>query len=183
MSGVLISAASTLGHTLKGDLHLDPTINLRLLETLDARIDVKLGGSTGVARLLGGHRFTDFASGEATHACPSNEALADLHKAVNTVKPTDELVVLAVGGTDRDPLGPALRRQRESNTGLARARVDTALACLRLAPPAGTPMRQLPLVTGPAYTPPRDASASAAAQAMQADRAVELHVLAVPRTR
>jgi hypothetical protein len=179
-AGVLMAAASSLGLSFTGEVKVSPEFKFDLLKDLKAELNLQWG-SGATPKLLGSHRFEGFASGASTLACPPGEALADLRGKVQTLPKGEDVVVLAVGGTDREPLGPPLRRQLESNAGLARARVDTALGCLALKLPEGASLRVLPLVTGPAYTPQRDASPAAAAQAMQADRAVDLHVLAVPR--
>lgn len=188
-AGALLSAVGTLGITFKGEVKLDPKIELRLFDKLDARLRVGPSLAGGTPRLLGSLRFEGFASGEAKLACDEGSSARQdaqaLGQLARQVKATHDVVVVAVGSTDRDPLGPALRRQRESNTGLARARVTAALACMGLqhGPGADPTVRIVPIITGPAYTPERDASAQARAEAMRADRAVELHVLAVPRGR
>jgi hypothetical protein len=94
-------------------------------------------------------------------------------------------VVLLVGSTDRSALSPPLRARFESNSGLARARVDQVERCLGIpaVAAASAPSSSLEVVrviTGPSYTPSSRDTADLAAQKMAQDREVKAFVISVP---
>jgi len=98
-----------------------------------------------------------------------------------------QLVVLLVGGTDRKPLSAAYRKQFESNSGLARARVSTVENCLHVPPISQQPQDQVAqvirVITGPSYTPASKNPANLATAGLQEDRRVDAFIFGFPRGR
>lgn len=160
------------------------------LAAMDAKIDrflktQRVDSSVLAAATLGGFEQGSAVldcDGEVTHA-----ALASLLDAVEVAHNRGQRpILLLIGMTDRMPLKPALRKQYESNVGLAAARTDAVRACLDVAradaPQLTAAMQTLRLTTGPAYSPQIPDLAFAEMAKMALDRQVSALLFSLPVT-
>ena len=185
-AGAVLSAASAVSLPLKAEFHIDPKIDAKLAEHVDVRVDHLLEiARRSQPSVLARARFGGFGEGVERFDCldaANQKAIGDVNSGIALGRERgQQLMVLLVGGTDRRPLSPALRRRFESNTGLARARVAEVERCLDLTVGGD---RRVPevirLVTGPAYTPNERSADEEERQRMANDREVQAFVIGVP---
>lgn len=156
---------------------------------IDAKVDRFLETQRMESPVLAAATFGGFERGSAVLDCDqevTRAVLKTLLDAVDTARRREQRpVLLLIGMTDRMPLKPALKKQYESNVGLAAARVDAVRACLDRAPAPdlAPPMQILRLTTGPAYSPrvPEETAAEAAKMAL--DRQVSALLFSLPVDR
>ncbi|HEY2560047.1 MAG TPA: hypothetical protein VGI48_10105 [Caldimonas sp.] len=185
-AGAVLSAASAFSLPLKAEFHFDPKIDAKLAEHVDVRVDRLLEiARRSQPSVLARARFGGFGDGVERFDCldaANHDAIGSVNQGIAMGRERgQQLMVLLVGGTDRRPLSPALRRRFESNTGLARARVAEVERCLDLTVSGD---RRVPevirLVTGPSYTPIERPADEVERQRMANDREVQAFVIGVP---
>jgi flagellar motor protein MotB len=130
---------------------INPKLNLKV-EKAEATIQIE--NYFEMLRGLGPEHlrdFTAFPSGKAELTGGMRQTAAAVCEAWRQRSARSDALVLAVGTTDRVPLGRAARSRYESNTGLARARAERVKAeIVRCGIPAE---RVLAIVSGPRNTP------------------------------
>jgi len=186
--GIGVSLLSGLSIPLS--FHVDPKFEARLADRIELRVESLLKIARGAEPgLLAAERFGGFDPGGERFECdaePNSKALAGIKAGISLARERRQgAVVLLVGGTDRSALSPPLRARFESNSGLARARVDQVERCLGIpaVAAASAPSSSLEVVrviTGPSYTPSSRDTADLAAQKMAQDREVKAFVISVP---
>lgn len=157
---------------------------------IDAKVDRFLETQRAESPVLAAATFGGFGRGSAVLDCDqevTRAALKPLLDAVDAARRREQRpVLLLIGMTDRMPLKPALKKQYDSNVGLAAARVDAVRACLDRArapaPDLAPPMQILRLTTGPAYSPRAPEEAAAEAAKMALDRQVSALLFSLPAT-
>ncbi len=160
---------------------------------IDAKVDRFLKTRQTDPSVLAAATFGGFAPGSASLDCKeaaTHGALESLlDRAAVAHKQRQQLVLLLIGMTDRTPLKPALRKQYESNVGLAAARVERVRACLASERPDAAAviaaMQILRLTSGPVYSPEVSEPPAAETAKMALDRQVSalLFSLAVTTTQ
>jgi hypothetical protein len=190
VAGVATSMAPSVSLPLTARFHLDPKIEAKLIERFDLRIEklIEVVGRTEPA-LMSARRFSGFLDGGELFDCEASanrQGVADINAGIARARERQlQVVVLLIGGTDRRPLSQTLRRRFESNTGLARARVDAVARCLDITPTTAAgassrPPELIRLVTGPSYTPASQEAADLMSARMAEDREVRVFVLGLP---
>ncbi|CAE6718897.1 hypothetical protein R69927_05094 [Paraburkholderia domus] len=141
------------------------------------------------ATLVSSVKFTGFEKGLNLLECDEHDNADKLNQLRAAIHDAQKLklrvVVFLIGSTDRTPLSRELRKQFESNAGLARARVSTVERCLDArqesdAQPQSTQPEMVRLVSGPSYVPPSQEPAEVVKEMMAADRGVAVLVMGFP---
>lgn len=140
--------------------------------------------------VLRAERFASFERGSAALDCfgPAHRsAIASVREAIRRAHGDgQDALVMLVGGTDREALSAPLRRRYESNTGLARARVNAVEHCLSLSElvgPSGRATEAVRVVSGPGYTPDGHTDSAEVLAQTAEDREVRAFVFGVSTRR
>jgi hypothetical protein len=154
------------------------------------KIDDDRGGNppAPVGQLFALTQFAAFDPGLAERNCESGDIDGDaMTLMLRAISKATKLglspLVILIGGTDRTPLSPRLRRQYESNDGLAQARAVAIKKCLlaTFEGDARESVRFVALNAGPAYTPSARGTELVDQREQERDRSVQALVLGLPR--
>lgn len=176
----------------KFEAKLADKIEAKLAEKIEGKLNFeKRTGEPGPLRanMLSSAKFGGFGQGIESFNCADkvNEAkIAQINNAIHGAQKQQlRPVIFLIGSTDRKPLSRELRERFESNSGLARARVEAVERCLDIgivlgSPPPPNAPEVVPLVTGPSYVPNVRDSDGVMSQMMAEDRSVKVFIIAFP---
>jgi hypothetical protein len=198
---VMLGAATTslLPH-LSIPSDFNSKFEAKIADNIEARLAEKIKGELSFEKrtnspgpfqtnMLSSVKFTGFGQGVESFNCAektNKEKIAIVNNAIyGAQKQGLQSVVFLIGSTDRKPLSRRLRERFESNSGLARARVEAVERCLDVGVAPGSPASPnapeiVPLVTGPSYVPDFPDADGVGDQMMAEDRSVRVFVLAFP---
>lgn len=178
------SAAWGIHFPISGKIEIKPEFSAKLADSIELRLEQKFSSNEFIKpSLLAASRFTGFASGSEKINCddPINTHEIKITKdAISKARARKQpVVMILVGGADKTPLAPTLKRRFESNAGLARARVHQVEQCLgvdtRMEGSAkDVDVQIMRLVTGPSYTPLASVVTDLEKQFMADDREVRI---------
>ncbi|MFK0087401.1 hypothetical protein ACIQUS_08900 [Pseudomonas sp. NPDC090755] len=197
---VLGAATTSLLPHLSIPINFNSNFEAKIADSVEARLAEKIEGEVSFekrisnpgpfqANMLSSVKFSGFGQGVESFNCAENtnkEKIAHVNSAIDDAQKRGlQSVVFLVGSTDRKPLSRRLRERFESNSGLARARVDAVKRCLDVGVAPGRPESPnapeiVPLVTGPSYVPDVPDADGIGDQMMAEDRSVRVFVLAFP---
>src|SRR5690349_7522707 len=125
-AGLATSVLPNLSVPLKGEFHFDPKVEAKLADRFEFRIERLLDiARRSEPALLATGRFGGLGEGIERFDCEdaaNRKSIDEVNIGIARARERQQqVVVLLIGGTDRQPLSAALRRRFESNTGLARA--------------------------------------------------------------
>lgn len=178
------SAAWGISIPITGKLELKPEFSAKLADSIELKLEQKFG-SNGLNKpgLLAASRFAGFASGSEKLNCDDPANIREIKITKDAISKAKErkqpIVMILVGSTDKTPLTPPNKERFESNTGLARARVNQVEQCLGIdtrmgSTGQGVDVQVMRLVTGPLYTPLARPVRDLAKQLMAEDREVRV---------
>jgi len=172
------------------EFNFEPKFEAKMFD----RVDIKVKKLLEIARqsesgLIASARFGGFGSGAELLECgaeANKQAVTHIRTAIAKAGERQQgVILLLVGGTDREHLSQTLRARYDSNSGLARARVNQVEHCLGLDQFNETNSEQSTLeiirvITGPSYTPEDRDSRGVAEKRMAEDREVSVFVIGIP---